>query len=80
MAILRHRRRFRNRGPRHRRDRSSPQTPQHSSQVPLAPSTGTLDKLTTIVPAKDWSTARDGGPRKRVREDLRIAEETPQEA
>ena len=30
-----------------------------------------------VIPAKDWSTSRDGGPRKIVREDLRltIAEE-----
>ena len=33
---------------------------------------GTLDKLTVIQPAKDWSTARDGGPRRRVRPDLKI--------
>jgi hypothetical protein len=23
-----------------------------------------------VIPAKDWSTARDGGPRKIIREDL----------
>jgi len=34
-----------------------------------------LDKLaqmTEIQPARDWSTSRDGGPRKIVREDLRL--------
>ena len=36
---------------------------------------GTLDRLAELIPPKDWSTARDGGPRKRVREDLRIAKE-----
>lgn len=34
-----------------------------------------LDKLAEIQKAKDWSTARDGGPRRRVREDLRIEAE-----
>lgn len=33
---------------------------------------GQLDRLETILPVKDWSTSRDGGPRKRIREDLRI--------
>ena len=33
---------------------------------------GALDKLTEIQPAKNWSTARDGGPRKRTRPDLKI--------
>ena len=33
---------------------------------------GTLDKLSEIQPAKDWSAARDGGPRRRVRADLKI--------
>jgi ferredoxin len=32
---------------------------------------GMLEKYLEIQPMKDWSTARDGGPRKRVREDLR---------
>ncbi|MBC8262992.1 MAG: methylenetetrahydrofolate reductase C-terminal domain-containing protein [Anaerolineales bacterium] len=32
---------------------------------------GKLEMLTEIQPAKDWSTSRDGGPRKIVREDLR---------
>jgi len=33
---------------------------------------GQLDKLETVQPVKDWSKSRDGGPRKRVREDLKI--------
>jgi ferredoxin len=33
---------------------------------------GQLDKLEIILPIKDWSTSRDGGPRKRVREDLKL--------
>ncbi len=31
---------------------------------------GRLDDLVELKPAKDWRTARDGGPRKSVREDL----------
>jgi hypothetical protein len=31
-----------------------------------------LDLLEVILPVKDWSTSRDGGPRKRIREDLKI--------
>ena len=31
-----------------------------------------LDKYLEIQPLKDWSTSRDGGPRKRVREDLKL--------
>lgn len=31
-----------------------------------------LDKYLEVQPLKDWSTSRDGGPRKRVREDLKI--------
>jgi ferredoxin len=34
-----------------------------------------LDALLEIQPPKDWSTSRDGGPRKIVREDLRLVEE-----
>ena len=30
---------------------------------------GQLDRYEEIIPIKDWSTGRDGGPRKRVRED-----------
>jgi hypothetical protein len=33
---------------------------------------GQLDRYEEIIPVKDWSTARDGGPRKRLREDLRL--------
>ena len=33
---------------------------------------GRLDELTTLRPVKDWSTSRDGGPRKIVREDLKL--------
>ncbi|PIU67798.1 MAG: hypothetical protein COS84_03425 [Armatimonadetes bacterium CG07_land_8_20_14_0_80_40_9] len=33
---------------------------------------GQLDKLEEIIPIKDWSTSRDGGPRKIVREDLKL--------
>lgn len=33
---------------------------------------GQLDQMERILPVKDWSTSRDGGPRKRVREDLKI--------
>jgi len=33
---------------------------------------GRLDLMTEIIPPKDWSTARHGGPRKVVREDLRL--------
>ena len=34
-----------------------------------------LDNLLEIQPPKDWSTSRDGGPRKIVREDLQLAKE-----
>lgn len=33
---------------------------------------GQLDSLEEILPAKDWTTSRDGGPRKIVREDLKL--------
>lgn len=33
---------------------------------------GKLELLMEIQPARDWSTSRDGGPRKIVREDLRL--------
>jgi hypothetical protein len=33
---------------------------------------GTLGALDEIIEPKDWSTARDGGPRRRVREDLKV--------
>jgi hypothetical protein len=35
----------------------------------------TMDKLHVLLelqPPKDWSTSRDGGPRKIIREDLRL--------
>ena len=31
-----------------------------------------LDQLEVIIPINDWSTNRDGGPRKIIREDLRL--------
>jgi ferredoxin len=33
---------------------------------------GRLEVLTEIQPVKDWSTSRDGGPRKIIREDLKL--------
>ena len=33
---------------------------------------GQLDRYEEIIPVKDWTTSRDGGPRKRLREDLRL--------
>lgn len=33
---------------------------------------GKLDLMMQIHPAKDWSTSRDGGPRRIVRDDLRL--------
>jgi hypothetical protein len=33
---------------------------------------GQLDQMTPVVPCKDWTTSRDGGPRKMIREDLRL--------
>ncbi len=33
---------------------------------------GMMDRYMEIMPPKDWSTARDGGPRKMQREDLEI--------
>ncbi|MGQ9850128.1 MAG: methylenetetrahydrofolate reductase C-terminal domain-containing protein [Aggregatilineaceae bacterium] len=38
-------------------------------------SLGKLDLLLDIQPPKNWQAARDGGPRKIVREDLRLAAE-----
>jgi ferredoxin len=35
---------------------------------------GRLHLMMEILPPKDWSQSRDGGPRKIVREDLRLAE------
>ncbi len=36
---------------------------------------GRLDLITGLMPAKDWSTSRDGGPRRIVREDLLLLDE-----
>ena len=33
---------------------------------------GQLDRYEDFIPAKDWKPSRDGGPRTRVREDLRL--------
>ncbi|MGB9627818.1 MAG: methylenetetrahydrofolate reductase C-terminal domain-containing protein [Thermodesulfobacteriota bacterium] len=33
---------------------------------------GQMDRYEEILPIKDWSTSRDGGPRKRIREDLKL--------
>jgi len=33
---------------------------------------GQLDRYEEIIPVKDWTTSRDGGPRKKIREDLRL--------
>jgi ferredoxin len=33
---------------------------------------GQLDRLEQIIPVKDWSVSRDGGPRKLIREDMRL--------
>jgi len=33
---------------------------------------GQLDRLAVIQPPKDWSKDYDGGPRKIVREDLKL--------
>jgi ferredoxin len=33
---------------------------------------GQLDKYEEIIPPKNWSSSRDGGPRTRVREDLKL--------
>jgi len=33
---------------------------------------GRLDNLEKIIPINDWSTSRDGGPRKIIREDLKL--------
>jgi ferredoxin len=36
---------------------------------------GRLDRMMEIMPVKDWSHSRDGGPRKLVRAELRLASE-----
>jgi len=33
---------------------------------------GKLDKMEIIIPINNWSTSRDGGPRKIIREDLKL--------
>lgn len=38
-------------------------------------SKGKLDAILEIQPPKNWSTSRDGGPRKIIRDDLRLAAE-----
>ena len=38
-------------------------------------SKGKLDALLEIQPPKNWRTSRDGGPRKIVRQDLRLVTE-----
>ena len=41
-------------------------------QEDLVEIVGKLELMTEIQPVGDWSTSRDGGPRKIVREDLRL--------
>jgi ferredoxin len=36
---------------------------------------GMLERLMEVQPAKDWSTSRDGGPRRIIRDDLRLPED-----
>ena len=36
---------------------------------------GLLDQLMELQPPKDWSTSRDGGPRRIIRDDLRLPED-----
>ena len=33
---------------------------------------GRLDKMEEIIPINDWTTSRDGGPRKIIREDMKL--------
>jgi len=33
---------------------------------------GQMDRYEEIIPVKDWTPSRDGGPRKRIREDLKL--------
>ena len=47
--------------------------------VERAKKLGTLEQLKEVLAPKDWSTARDGGPRRLVREDLKIAKEDESE-
>lgn len=37
---------------------------------------GRLELIHAYIPAKNWVTARDGGPRKQVREDMKLEKET----
>ncbi len=37
---------------------------------------GRMHLITAYIPAKNWSTSRDGGPRKQVREDMKSEKET----
>jgi ferredoxin len=39
---------------------------------------GMVDALMAIAPPKDWSTSRDGGPRRIVRDDLRLPGDEPE--
>ena len=36
---------------------------------------GLLDRLMELQPPKDWTTSRDGGPRRIIRDDLRLPED-----
>jgi len=36
---------------------------------------GLLDQLMVVQPPKDWSSSRDGGPRRIIRDDLRLPED-----
>jgi len=36
---------------------------------------GLLDQLMEVQPPKDWTTSRDGGPRRIIRDDLRLPED-----
>ena len=39
-------------------------------------SQGNIGLIQAYIPAKNWTTSRDGGPRKQVREDMRMEKET----
>jgi hypothetical protein len=36
---------------------------------------GMMDRLLEVQSPKDWSSSRDGGPRRIIRDDLRLPEE-----
>ena len=38
---------------------------------------GKLENMDRVLPARSWTTSRDGGPRTRIREDLRSIKEDP---